>query len=313
VSERSERVGFAAMLRAGARALAEYTGTVFALFAAQLAVVAAASFTFAEVLAHVFATRSLFDEGVDGDLAALVEALRGGGPVLEAITWVAVGAILFWISFSWFLIGGLLAVLIERPKGRRDTARSLGGGAAGNFFVLVRLGLISLVGHILVMMVAGFGLGMVLPRIEDALTLGEVLGALALGLGPALLLLALLWTIVDYARVELVLRRPTFERLGATLAFSRAVVFVMRRPVALLHQLAWGVGFVAVSAVYVWASHGAAMLGASGAFALLIVRQGLALARMALKVAAIAGQVELGVTRAAPGTGDARAVARAAE
>jgi hypothetical protein len=48
------------------------------------------------------------------------------------------------------------------------------------------------------------------------------------------------------------------------------------------------------------------MLGTGGAVALLIVREGLALVRMALKVAAIGGQVALGVTRAAPGRAAAR-------
>ena len=53
-------------------------------------------------------------------------------------------------------------------------------------------------------------------------------------------------------------------------------------------------------------SHGAAMVGTSGAIALFIVREGLSLLRMALKVATIGGQVELGVTRAAPPRAQAR-------
>lgn len=303
MSER--RVGLREMLRAGFRALADYTGTMFALFAAQVMVAGAASFAIAEILAQVFAEHSLFDDGVDGDLIALLEALRGGGAVLAAISWVALGAIVFWIVFSWFLTGGLLAVLVERPAGRLATARSFGGGAAASFFVLFRLGLWSLGFHLVVAFVATFGLGMVYGTLEHALTYGEVLGALVVGLGPALLLLIVLWTIVDYARVELVQRRPT-HKIGATVAFARAIVFVIERPIALAHAALWALSFLLVSSLYVWASHGAAMLGTGGAVALLIVRQGLALVRMALKVAAIGGQVELGVTRAAPPRAQAR-------
>jgi hypothetical protein len=45
------------------------------------------------------------------------------------------------------------------------------------------------------------------------------------------------------------------------------------------------------------------MLGTSGAIALFIVRQGVVMLRLALKVALIGGQVELGVTRPPPPRG----------
>jgi len=298
---RAPAVGLVDMLRAGARAVADYTGTVFAVFLVQVLMAGAATLAFAQLFATAFATRPLFDDGVDGDLAALIEALRNARPLLDAIGWIAFAAIVFWALLSWFLHAGVLTVLIERPDGRRDTARAFGGGGAASFFAFARLGLWSIAVHSLLAVVALLGLDAVFPRIETALTFGEALGALVLGLAPALVLLALWWTIVDYARVELVLRRPTHERFGSTLAMVRAAVFVVRRPVTLLHVAVWALAFVAVSALYVWASHGAAMLGTSGAIALLIVREGVTLLRVALKVATIGGQVALGVTRAAPG------------
>ena len=294
------RVGLPDMLRAGVRALTDYTGTFLGLFAVQVLVAFGAGFVIAQLLADQFATLPLFDEGVDGDLAALLEALRHAGGTLSAIGWVGVGAILLWVMLSWFLAGGLITVLVERPHGRRETARTFGAGGAAHFFALARLGVLSLATYGLVAIAASIGLSAVLPRIERALELGAVVGWLALGLLPALLLLAAIWTVVDYARIELVVRRPTHPRLGALIAFGRAVAFVARRPLALGHVLLWGAAFIAISLVYVWASHDSPMLGTSGAISLLVVREGLALTRMALKVAAIGGQIELGMSRPPP-------------
>jgi hypothetical protein len=204
------------------------------------------------------------------------------------------------MMLSWFLVGGLISVLAERPHGRRETARTFGAGGASHFFVLARLGALSAFLHGVVFFVAAIGLGAVYPRIDRALSLGDVIGSLALGLAPALLLLAALWTVIDYARIELVVRRGTHERLGALVAFGRAVGFVVRRPLAIGHVLLWGAAFALLSIVYAWAAHGSAMLGTGGAVSLLVVRQGLALARMGLKVAAIGGQLELGMTRPPP-------------
>jgi hypothetical protein len=292
--------GLGDLLRAGRRAVSAYTGTLLALFLVQALVVLGATAVIAMLFAGQFAHRPLFDDGVDGDLMALYEALRDAGATLSAIGWIGVGGILAWLMLSWFLAGGLVAVLAERPQGRPATLRTFGAGGAATFLVFARLALISAVLHAVVWVVAAIGLGLVAARIEYAMTLGEVLGALTLGLAPALLLLAVVWTVIDHARVELVLRRPSHERLGAIVAFARSVAFVARRPLALAHVLLWAAAFGAVSALYTWASFGAAMLGASGAIALLIVRQGVGLVRMALKVMLIGGQVELGQSRPPP-------------
>jgi hypothetical protein len=294
------RVGLAQMLRAGVRAITDYTGTFLGLFLVQVLIAFGAGFTISQILADAFQDRPLFDEGVDGDVAALIEALRNAGATLRAIGWVGFGAVLLWAMLSWFLVGGLIAVLAERPHGRRETARTFGAGGAVHFFALARLGALSLVLQALIFVIALVGLGAVYPRIERALSFGEVLWSLAAGLLPALLLLAVLWTVIDYARVELVLRRATHPRLGALVGFGRAVAFVVRRPIAIGHVLLWAAAFVLVSMLYAWASHGSAMLGTSGAIALLVVREGLALVRMGLKIVAIGGQVELGMTRPPP-------------
>ena len=152
-----------------------------------------------------------------------------------------------------------------------------------------------------VLVVVVVGLDAVYPRIEHALTLGSVIGALILGLTPALLLMTLLWTIIIYARVELVLRRPTHEeRLGRPCGFRSRHRVRGAASVAIAQVLLWAAAFVLVSLLYVWVGWGPAMLGTSGAVALATVRQGVALVRMGLKVALVGGQVELGATRPPP-------------
>lgn len=293
------RIGPRALARAGWRAVADYTGTLLALFVAQAIVAFGAGVVIAQLLAARFADRPRFDDGVDGDLLALIEALRDAGGTVLAVGWVGAGAVLLWAIASWFLAGGLIAVLAERPQGRGATARCFGAGGATHFLAFARLGVLSAMAHVVVLFVATVGLGAVYPRIERALAVGEVVGALAVGLAPAALLGLIVWTVVDHARVELVLRRSS-HGVGAVGALLRATAFAFGRPLAIAHVATWAAAFWLVGAVYAWAAHGHAMLGTGGAVALLIVRQGVALVRMALKVALVGGQVELGRTRPPP-------------
>jgi hypothetical protein len=295
-----KRVGLPQMLRAGVRAVSDYTGTFLGLFVVQAVIVSGLGLIIWQVFASQFAHRPLFDEGVDGDLLSLIEALRHTKVLLMAVTWMSVGAVLLWAILSWFLTGGLIAVLAERPHGRRATARVFGAGGASTFFAFLRLAGLSFLGHLVVLVVAMVGVDMVSPQLDHALDLGTVIGELFAGLLPALLLLCILWTIIDHARVELALRRPTHERLGALVVFGRAAVWVFRRPIAIAHVALWLVAFVVVSVLYAYAAFGHAMLGASGAIALAVVREGVALVRMGLKVALVGGQVELGATRPQP-------------
>jgi hypothetical protein len=108
-----------------------------------------------------------------------------------------------------------------------------------------------------------------------------------------------LWTITDYARAELVLRRDTHD-LSVLAAYVRAIGFVLRRPMTLLHA---GMGWVAIGGIslgYLVAAHDHPMVGTGGAITLLIVRQGVALVRMAVHFAVLGGQVALTRQRPAP-------------
>lgn len=289
------------LVRAGARAVSTYTGMVLALFLVQVIVAWGAWVVVARILIAAFAQRPIFDDAVDGDLVAWLEVLREHRLVFEAIGMIGLGAALAWITTSWFLTGGVLAVFTERPRGRRETARTFGAGGASTFLVYARLAIWSLFLDALpTLLILSIGLGYLGGRLEYALTVRELYGPLVLALGPAALYHAVVSTAVDLARAELTLRRPTHERLGATRALFRAFGFVVRRPVAIVHVLLYWLAFVGLTLAFVWMAHGRAMLGTSGAMALLALRTGLALVRFALKAGVLAGQVELTSTRPPP-------------
>ncbi len=287
------------MLAAGREAITRYTGTLFALFVVQLILAMAAVFAMARVFAAAFAQLPYFDRAVDGDLAGWIYIARNQREVLAAAGWIGGGAVLLWVLISWFLTAGTISVLAERPEGRAATARCFGASGASSFLPLVRLAILSAPAYLDVFMALGVGLDAVSPHLEIALTLPHLLGWLALGAGPALLILHLLWTITDYARAELVLRRDTHE-LSVIAAYARAIAFVLRRPRTLLHA---GLGWLFIAAItlgYMVASHDHPMVGTDGAITLLIVRQGVVLLRMAVHFAVLGGQVALTRQRPLP-------------
>lgn len=295
----ARHLGLGALLRAGSRAISKYTGTVLAVFAAQSIVAAGCMVAVAFVLAQTFAHQPLFDEAVDGSIVALIWCVRQARASFLAIGGLLFGAVLLWQLASWFLVGGLYGVLGLRPEGRGDTARCFGASGAATYLKYARLALCALPGYVLALFLLGLGLGLAAPRIEHALTVPQLLGPLALAVLPALLLLHLLWTVSDYARVELTLRHDTHDP-GVVMAYLHAFVYVIRRPLTLLHAgLGWLL-FLLVTAAYAYLAQGHAMYGAEGAITLFFVRQGVALLRMAIKVGVLAGQVELGRTRPLP-------------
>lgn len=295
----SFKLGILDLIRAGGRAVSRYTGTVLALFIAQSLVAGVAIVTIAQILAAEFARRPIFDDAVDGDLVALVHVVNDAPHVIWASAWVVLGVVLLWMVASWFLTGGVLAVIAERPDGRAATARCFGAGGANTFLSFISLQVLSLVAYLPALFVLGFGLAWGLDRSEYALTLGDVLSGIGLGILPGLLALVVAGTIVDYARVELALRKSTHE-LGAIGAFVRAIGFVMTNPITLLHSLIGWLVAIAIGLGYAWLAHGRSLHGGSGALTILVIRQGLSLLRVAIKVGVLGGQVELGQTRPPP-------------
>lgn len=293
------RLGLGDLIGAGPRAVSRYTGTLLAVFVAQSLIAASCIVAIAVVLAHTFSHLPMFDEAIDGDFVALIYSVRRGKDSMVAIAGIVFGAVMLWQLASWFVVGGACSVLAQRPEGRGDTARCFGAGGASTYLAYVRLALCALPGWIVVLSLLAFGASLVKGRIDHALTVSELLGPLALAVLPGALLLHLLWTVEDYARVELTLRHDTHNP-GVVATYLRSLSYVLRRPVTLIHgALGWLV-FALVSVAYFYLSLGHPMYGAEGAITLFIARQGVSLLRMAIRFGVLAGQVELGRTRPLP-------------
>jgi hypothetical protein len=293
------RLGLADLIAAGPRAVSRYTGTLLAVFVAQSLVAVTCLLAVALVFAREFSHLPMFDEAVDGDPVALIYCVRYAKDSMFAIAGIMFGAIMLWQLVSWFLVGGIYNVLAQRPEGRGDTARCFGAGGASTYLTYARLALCTVPGWIVTLFVFGAGMSVIKGRIENALTVGELLGPMALATLPAWLLMFVLWTVNDYARVELTLRHDTHDP-GVIATYARSLGYVFRRPVALVHAaIGWTV-FALLSAAYFYLQLGHPMFGAEGALTLFIARQGVQLLRMAIRFGILGGQLELGRTRPLP-------------
>jgi hypothetical protein len=283
------------LLAAGRRAVARYTGTLLAVFVVQSLLAGAVLLGVAFLLAQAFAHHPLFDEAVDGDLIALIAALRWGKATFAAIFGLGFTVVVLWQLASWFLVGGLYGVIAARPEGRGATARCFGSSGASTYLAYGRLALCALPGRAAAFLVFGLCLGAAGPRVAHAMVPADLLVPLALAVGPVAALLHLLWTIDDYARVELTLRRDDLP--SAVRTYLRAAAFVVTRPLTLLHAALGWLAWLALTVLFVALAQGRPMYGAGGAIALVVIRWGVFLARHAIRVAILAGQVELGRTR----------------
>jgi hypothetical protein len=293
------RIRLGELLAIGLRAVSKYTGTVLSVFVVQSLVAVACMFAIALVLAQQFSHLPMFDEAVDGDLVALIWCVRAAESTFLAIAGLVFGALVFWELAAWFLVGGLTGVFAQQPEGRGDTARCFGASGATTYLAYARLALCSIPGMLLAMFAFAIGMGVVADRIEYALTLPQLFGPLLLASLPALLLLHFFSTVTDYARIELTLRHDSHDP-GVVVTYLRTLVWVARRPLTLVHGgLGW-LAFWLVTVAYAYLAHGHPMYGAGGAVALFFVRQGVALLRMVIRIAVLAGQVELGRTRPLP-------------
>jgi hypothetical protein len=293
------RLGLSSLLSAGPRAVSRYTGTLFAVFLAQSLIAVICMIGVALVFAQAFAHLPMFDEAVDGDMVALIYSVRYARPNLVATGGIVFGAILLWQLASWFLIGGLNGVLVQRPEGRGDTARCFGASGASTYLAYARLAMCSLPGWLVALFALGTGVGLLGDRLMHALTVPEFVGPLVLATLPAAIILHVLWTVADYARAELTLRHDTHDP-GVVATYLRTLGYVLRRPVTLVHGAIGWLLFALVTTAYAYLAQGHPMYGAEGAVTLFIARQGVALLRMAIRVGVLAGQVELGRTRPLP-------------
>ena len=295
------RMGLGSLLKSGLAAPRRFPGLCLSIYLVQVAMSLAAAGLMARLLSRAFATRPMFDRGMQGDLAALMTSLRGQPVLITTLVNIGLAAVVLYWLVSWFLTAGLIAVLLDPPTRRREVARWFGAGGAVNFFPYLFLGLWSLVPYALVVVVAGLGLGHFGPQLRDALSWGDVGIDLVGALGPALVLYWLVATAVDYARVNLV-RHPGMSSARALL---RGIRTIIRHRLALLHTLLYGVVFALASAAYLAAVADGVLMSL---LALVILRQVLALVRFVAHVAVIGGQVELACARVPPPLGRRRGI-----
>jgi hypothetical protein len=287
------------MVGAGLRAVGRYTGTLLAVFVVQTAIAVVSMFAIAFALSLAFAQLPMWDEAVDGDLVALVYCLQYGKASLWASAGIACGALLLWQVVSWFLVGGIYGVLAQQPEGRGATARCFGASGANTFLGYLKLAVCGLPGLVLASSLFFYALALAQPRMELALTVPQLVGPLLAATLPALLVIHVLWTVTDYARVELTLRQDSHAP-SVVMTYLRTLGFVLRHPITLVHGALGWLAFAVITIGYAYLAHGHPMYGAEGAVTLFVIRQGVALARTAIRFGVLAGQLELGETRALP-------------
>jgi len=293
------RIGMGDMIGAGNRGVGRYTGTLLAVFVTQTIVALACMASITVALSLIFARLPIWDDAVDGDLAALLFSLRYGRTSLLAVAGIVFGGLVLWQLTTWFLVGGINGVLANRPEGRAETAKCFGASGASTYLAYARLAVCSLPGLFLVLLMLILGFQTMEARIFAALTVPQLLGPLALAMLPGLLVLHVAWTITDYARVELTLRGESHDP-SVVITYMRTVGYVLRRPLTLAHgALGWFV-FLVISIGYAYLAHGRPMYGAEGAVTLFVIRQGVSLARTAVRFSVLAGQLELGKSRPLP-------------
>jgi hypothetical protein len=280
------------MAAAGVAALRRYPGLAATLYAVQLLISVVAAWVMASALAVAFSMRPIFASAVDGDALAGAVVLRANPPVAATLLFVALGAAIVYAAVSWFLAGGLIATLLERPVGRQKVAERFGAGGAATFSAYARLWLWCLIPYTAALLVAGVGAAFAWGELERALTVGDAAGALAPTLLPALALTWVTATAAGYARIELS-RHPGRSPLAALIRALRTLAANWRAPVhALLYCILW----LAITLLYLAITGDRPMLGAAGALWLLLLRQAAVTLRFAAKLALVGGQVELGRT-----------------
>lgn len=280
------------MFSAGGRALARHRGLAFALYLVQLAVSVVVGAVVASALLAPLSRRPLFDEAVAGDAFSLLAVAREHGDLLIGLGWVVVALALLWGALSWFLTGGLLAVLAAPAEVARAPAqrvRTFGAGGAALFGAFARLWAWSLIPYALIAALLLLAAARVSALGLYALSTGELLRAAALYTAPALLLWSIARTALDYARVEITLE----PALATRRALLRGLRLVLRSPLPLVHFLLYCALWLGVTAAYVAATWDRPMLGVGGAVGLFALRQASLAARFALHVGLLAGQLHL--------------------
>jgi hypothetical protein len=277
---------FTTMLHRGATAVRRRSGLILGLYGAQLLFTLLFMFAAGQILSAQFAHRPLFARGVRGDDEALFLAIQGQPQVVGSLLWLGLGFALLYGLVWAALGGGVWATLAEPPAPTRgDGARRFGAQALAHLPGFVRLWLWSLLLWLPTLIVLGVGLALGTRDLGNAAEVAPVIRRVILSAAPGLVAAAITSTAVDLARWRLV-GQPG---LASRRALWAGLKLSLRRPQILAWSALYVAAWLLVSGLYVLAS-GPAFAGAAGALGLFVIRQVVAIVRVALRVGLVAGQ-----------------------
>lgn len=286
------RIGLIHLLRRGTGSVNDYRLLALLVYAVQLVMSVAAAFVIARALANALGRSPLFDKAVDGNMLALLIVLREHASLLTSFAWIGIATAATYSVVSWFLIGGLVSVFIERPMTWRQRVDCFGAGGMSLFLPYVRLALACIVPYTIVGVAFVLGLERIFDSLLYELSLGGLAVSVVLNLLPAALLYWIATTATAYARIDLARHRGS-----STIALLRAYRTIFDRPLPLAHAAVYWAYFAGTTTLYVVLAASFGWRGAIGALALLLLRQLVSISRFGGKLVLLAGQVELSPRR----------------
>ncbi len=267
-------------LSAAISALRQYWTMFLATFLVTFGVASLAAFAVYFSCAMISDGSALFERGMDGDLPALIIAMNETPAIFLAPIAIGFATLLGYAALSWFLCAGVIGVLREKPTD--GVAATFGAVATERFFSFLRLAIWSLAPLAIVLIVTSLRLSGFKDDLAESLTMQALGVALAKRLALPLAMLWILWTVVDVARIHLVIA----EKASAWRAIGRAVRTIAKRPGFLAITLAGHL----LSGLLIFVS--IRLVGLAGGFAVFAIRQLLFAGRHAIHIGVIAAEVD---------------------
>ncbi len=258
------------MLTAGVRGLGANGRTVFALYLIELLFAMTFMFFVQHALGAIYGHRPLFARGVNGDDAALIASLVDKHEALIALGCGGLAVAMIYACVSFYTTAGLVGVLAGKP---------FGASAGRRVLAFFRLFVWSILPVFVALVLVGIGGTTLGGSPEEVTHLGPYIGRFLLGAAPGLVILALIWCAVDYARVDLVARDHGTAFIAFMRGFRQAI-----RPTAFAHYALYVILWVVLVVGYVEVTFDVRYAGVVGALGLFAVRQAVAGIHLILRV-----------------------------
>jgi len=253
---------------------------VLLTFFIQFCIAGLASFAVWLATARLSGGSALFAKAADGDLPSLIIVLIERPSLLTVPFVLTLTALLAYAAISWFMVAGLIGAF--RSQTSEASLAQFGKSGMERVFSFARLAVWSLIPYVLVVIVYSIPMIGSGSEVFQTLSMTEMAWTLFVKALPALILLWIVWTLIDIARVLLV----DAEKPSAWRAIGRSFKVIVRKPSLLAITLAGHL----LSALLVFLSF--KLLGLSGGVGALLLRQALLLLRHAVHVGVIAAEVD---------------------